>query len=409
MRTLALLATGLSLALMHAAPAQTPERHWVGTWAAAPQPSDGARTALDHQTVRMFLRVSIGGSALRLRFSNRFGRQAVTLGDVHVALAGAGSSVVAGSDRPVTFSGQTSFTMPPESEALSDSVAMPVPALTRLAVSIYVPVSTGAATWHALAGEHGYITGHGDFAAAPAFPAPSEVMTRWFWLDGIDVAAPPSAYAVAAFGDSITDGYQSTVDADRRWPDAMAQALDAAGRGGDAVGVLNEGISGNRILHDEAGPNALARFGRDVLTQDGVRSVIILEGINDIGWPDEKNGRYAAQAVTAADVIAGLRQMVARAHARGLRVFGCTLTPYYGADYYSPAGEAKREAVNRWVRSSGAFDGVIDFARLTRDPRDPKRFLPAYDSGDHLHPNDAGYAAMGKAAARALLAAPNGS
>jgi lysophospholipase L1-like esterase len=404
MRPLAVLAAaGFALALAWGGWAQAPARHWVGTWAAAPQPSEGPRSELDNQTVRMMVRVSIGGSQLRLRFSNRFGRQADTLGDVRVALAGAGSSIVPGSGRQVTFSGQDSFTLPPGSEALSDPVALAVPALTRLAVSVYAPVFTGAATWHALADERGYIAGHGDFAAAAAFPPDAEMTTHWFWLDGIDVAAPPSARAAVAFGDSITDGYQSTVGADRRWPDVMAQVLDAPGRGGD-VGVLNEGISGNRILHDQAGPSALARFGRDVLAQNGVTAVILLEGINDIGWPDEKGGRYAAQAVTAANIIAGLRQMIARAHARGLRVFGCTLTPYLGADYYSPAGEAKREAVNRWIRSSGAFDGVIDFARLTRDPADPKRLLPAYDSGDHLHPNDAGYAAMGKAAAAALLA-----
>ena len=379
-------------------------QHWVGTWAASAQasfaPPAGVfagpppSTSLDNQTLRMIVRTSIGGSAVRLRFSNAFGAQSVTLGDVHVALAGDGSAIEAGSDHAVLFGGQPSVVMPPGADVLSDPVAMTVPALTRLAVSVYAPVATGPATWHSLASQTAYIAGYGDFDAKLNLPE-ARTTPHWFWLSEIDTAAAPGSYAILTLGDSITDGAHSTRDANHRWPDIMADHLPG-------VGVLNEGISGNRILHDDAGPNALARFERDVLEPAGVRDMIVLEGINDIGWPDEKNSRYRAQNVSADDIIAGMQQIIARAHAHGIRVYGATLTPFVGAGYQSPAGEAKREAINAWIRAQGHFDGVIDFDKVTRDPQNPTRYLPAYDSGDHLHPNDAGYQAMGEAAAKVM-------
>ena len=408
-----LLAAVLSVGAVAQAAASTgAAAHWVGTWAASAQASfmppagmvaaTPPGTGLDNQTVRMIVRTSIGGSAVRLRFSNAFGARSVTLGDVHVALAAAasgggsadGSAIEAGSDHAVTFGGRPSVVMPPGADVLSDAVAMTVPALTRLAVSVYVPAATGPATWHALANQTGYITGYGDFDAKLSLPE-ATTTSHWFWLSDVETAAAPGSYAILTLGDSITDGAHSTRDANHRWPDIMADHLPG-------VGVLNEGISGNRILHDEAGPNALARFTRDVLEPAGVRDMIVLEGINDIGWPDEKNSRYRAQNVSADDIIAGLQQIIERAHAHGIRVYGATLTPFVGAGYQSPAGEAKREAINAWIRAQGHFDGVIDFDKVTRDPQNPTRYLPAYDSGDHLHPNDAGYQAMGEAAAKVM-------
>lgn len=228
----------------------------------------------------------------------------------------------------------------------------------------------------------------------------AKTVNSWYWLAGVEVAATNNSAALVTLGDSITDGAAAALDANHRWPDILAEQI--VGRKRPPLGVLNEGISGNRILHDGAGPNALARFDRDVLAQDGVRYLIVLEGINDIGWPHITGGRYAGDAVSAEDIIGGLKQIAERAHAHGILVLGGTLTPFEGATYETPDGEAEREAVNQWIRTSHAFDGVLDFDKVTRDPDHPSRFLPAYDSGDHLHPGDAGYRAMGMAAAQVL-------
>lgn len=391
------------------------DEHWVGTWAAAQQmPPEDANSAnsadagFDNQTVRMIVRASIGGEELRVRFSNAFGSAPLRIGDAHVALAGSGASIMPGTDRALTFSGRESFTAPPGAMVLSDPVRLHVPALARLTVSIFVPEETGPATWHALARETTYISGAGDMCANANLPD-AKTTPSWYWLSGVEVLARKRAGAIVALGDSITDGAYATLDENRRWPDVLAEQLahrtDAAAA---PLAVLNEGISGNRLLHDIAGPSALARFDRDVLSQDGVRYLIVLEGINDIGWPhmpariaSSLPGKgYSKDAVSADDMIAALRQIAERAHAHGIRVFGGTLTPFVGAFYETPDGEAERETVNEWIRTSGAFDGVIDFDKETTDPKQPGRFLPAYDSGDHLHPGDAGYDAMGRAAAK---------
>jgi lysophospholipase L1-like esterase len=384
-------------------------QHWVGTWAASPQmPPDEAASpnspdaGFTNQTVRMIVRVSIGGQELRVRFSNAFGRAAVTLGAAHVALAGKGAAILPGTDRALTFNGQKSFTIPQGAMVLSDSVHLDVPPLGSLAVSVFLPTATGPATWHALGKQTTFISAPGDFTSSADIPA-VKTAESWFWLSAVDVLASERTSAIVTLGDSITDGAASTLDANHRWPDILAEKL--VSRRGPPLAVLNEGISGNRLLHDVAGPNALARFDRDVLAQDGVRYLIVLEGINDIGWPHIPDAKYAGDAVTAEDMIAALRQIAERAHAHGIRVYGGTLTPFGGAFYETPDGEAEREAVNQWIRTSGAIDRVMDFDKVTCDPAHPEHFLPAYDSGDHLHPNDAGYEAMGRAAAQMFMSA----
>jgi lysophospholipase L1-like esterase len=395
--------------------AQRPQvtQHWVGTWAASPQmpPADATSpkspdAGFNNQTVRMIIRVSIGGKELRLRFSNAFGT-AVTLGAAHVALAGKGAAILPGNDRALTFSGRPSFTIPPGAEVLSDPVQLDVPPLTSLAVSVFIPTSTGPATWHALGNQTTFISGPGDFTSSADMPV-AKTTDSWYWLSGVEVLADENAAAIVTLGDSITDGAQVTLSANHRWPDILADQL-AARPGGAALAVLNEGISGNRLLHEVEGPNALARFDRDVLAQDGVRYLIVLEGINDIGWPHMRGGEYAGDAVSAAEIIAALRQIAERARAHGIVVYACTLTPFGGAFYETPDGEAEREAVNQWIRTSGAFDGVLDFDKLTRDPNHLEQFLPVYDSGDHLHPGDAGYEVMGRAAAELFVPATSTS
>ena len=382
----------------------TSPQHWVGTWAASPQmpPEDSAGTnsadsGFNNQTVRMIVRVCIGGKELRVRFSNAFGKSALTIGDAHVALAGKGSVTLPGSDRTLTFSGCSSFIVPPGAELLSDPVRLDVPALSSLAITVFLPVATGSATWHALGNQTAYISGPGDFTSTADMPVAKKTQS-WFWLSGVEVLASDSVAAIVTLGDSITDGFNSTLDANHRWPDILANEI--AIHSGAPLAVLNEGISGNRLLHEQAGPNALARFDRDVLSQDGVRYLIVLEGINDIGVPHIRGGNYAAEAVSTEDIIAALGQIAGRAHAHGILVYAGTLTPFGGAFYETPDGEAERQAVNDWIRTGGAFDGVIDFDKLTRDPAHPEQFSPKYDSGDHLHPGDAGYAAMGQLVAK---------
>jgi lysophospholipase L1-like esterase len=384
--------------------------HWVGTWATAPlmPPEDAtAATSTDagfnNQTVRMVVRVSIGGESLRVRFSNVFGDKPLTIGAAHVALAAKGAAIVPGTDRALMFSGRDSFTIPPNAMVMSDPVKLHVAPLTSLTVSVFLPGATGPATWHPLGRATTYISGPGDLCASADMPG-AKTTTSWYWLTGVEVLASESTGAIVALGDSITDGAAATVDANKRWPDILANEVSTAARGNSSpLAVLNEGISGNRLLHDVDGQNALARFDRDVLSQDGVRYLIVLEGINDIGWPHMQDGKYAGDAVSADQMIAALQQIAERAHAHGIRVYGATLTPFGGAFYQTPDGETERETVNQWIRTSGAFDGVIDFDEITRDPNRPERFLPAYDSGDHLHPGDAGYDAMGRAAARIFL------
>ena len=367
---------------------------WVGTWAASPAGTATPRQ-FDKQTIREIVHTSIGGSRVRVRLSNAFGTQPLVIGAAHVAVRGSGSSVV--SDHALTFSGQPSFSIPAGALALSDPVALDVRPATDLAVSIYLPASTPGATAHGSAQQTSFVAA-GDLTGAADLPATAVKITSWPFLAGVDVSGSRKMEAIVAFGDSITDGARSTNDENARWPDFLAQRL----RGKYAV--LNEGIGGNRVLHDatgrlaNAGQSALARFDRDVLAQPNVKYVIVLEGINDIGFPGSVGD--VSEEVTANDIIAGLRQLVERAHARGIRIIGGTLTPFEGATipkYFAPEREPKRQAVNQWIRSSKAFDAVIDFDKAVQDPDHPSRMLPKFDSGDHLHPGDVGYKAMADA------------
>lgn len=372
------------------------DQHWVGTWSASP--GLASPTGFNNQTLRMIVHTSIGGDDVRVRLSNAFGAQSLVVGGAHVALQSGGVAIVPGSDRALTFSGNSSITIPPGALVVSDPVELNVPALSNLAVSIYVPGDTGPVTEHDLAVQTNYISTPGDYTGATTVPV-FATKTSWFFVSGVEVKASERTRAIVTFGNSITDGYCSTLDANRRWPNFLAKRL-LASRHKSKLAVLDEGISGNRVLHDGLipafGPNALARFDRDVLVQTGVKYVIVLEGINDFGHA----APGTPEAVTADDIIAGYRQLIVRAHERGLTIFGGTLTPYKGTifpGYYNDVGEANREKVNQWIRTSGAFDGIIDFDAAVRDPSNPLQVLPAYDCGDHLHPNDAGYKAMADA------------
>jgi lysophospholipase L1-like esterase len=373
--------------------------HWVGTWSTAlHEPDLGvpglANTGFNNQTLRQIVHTSVGGDRVRVRLST-LGASALVIGAAHIALRAADAAIVPGSDRTLTFGGQPSITIPPGALVLSDPVDLDVPALGDLAVSILVPGITGPATWHFQALQTSYISPLGDFTASAVMPVDS-TRQAWFWLAGVEVMASKQTGAIVTFGDSVTDGTRSTPDTNNRWPDQLARRLMAQ-PGNHKMGVLNGGIAGNRVLHDSLGPNALARFDRDVLSQTGVTHVIVLEGNNDILigeiLPDD--------FVTADQIIEGHKQLIQRAHARGLKIYGGTLTPFAGFTFFgftfSPATETMRQAVNAWIRTSGEYDAVIDFDAVTRDPSFPTRLNPDYDSGDHLHPNDLGYKVMGDA------------
>jgi lysophospholipase L1-like esterase len=362
------------------------------------------------QTIRMVIRPEITGERLRLRLSNAFGRAPLRIDAVHVALSQQGAKIDPRSDHVVTFNHAASVEIPAGAPILSDPVAMSIRPFEELAVSIYVAAPATADTIHFWGQHDTYIAGPGDLTSKPDFPT-SKTTTSWYWLAGLEVWNAQGARATVAFGDSITDGAGVKQDEYLDWPDQLADRL-RSGKAGMAV--LNEGIGGNRILYDGAGVSALARFNRDVLANPGVANLIVLEGINDIGWPEMKPpasmkieppgiSPFAAQRVTAADLILGLEQIIARAHEQGIRVFGATMTPYQGADYYTANGEAVREEVNHWIRTSGAFDGVIDFDAAVKDPQNPLRFREDYQSGDHLHPSAAGYKAMANAVDLSLL------
>jgi lysophospholipase L1-like esterase len=415
LRRLMLAGSALALAVAVALPAPSwaertnrgDEKTWVGTWTASPQapepPFVSATPAqFDNQTVRQIIRTSVGGSTVRVRFSNEFGTTPLVIGAARVALQASGADIVPSTDRLLTFGGRTTVTIPAGAPALSDPVALDVPALANLVVSLHLPQPTVARSFHSLGRQTTYISPPGDYTAAPVLPVAATTQS-WFFLSGITVKAPKRSAAIVTLGDSITDGFASTVDANRRWPNLLAERLQARAQYRH-LAVLNHGISGNRTTFDLIGPNALARFDRDVLTAPGARFVIVLEGINNIGIPGAFG--LSQQVVTADDIIASYQQLIERARERGLKIFGGTLTPFEGTifpGYFTPEGEAKRQAVNLWIRTSGSFDGVIDFDKAIRDPARPARMLPAYDSGDHLHPNDAGYQAMANAIDLALF------
>lgn len=371
------------------------ESGWISAWTAAP---DSAGPPLSGQTVRQIIRTSIGGTSVRIRLSNLFGTDAVTIGPVHIAARASGSAINPLTDHVVTFGGKPIVTIAKGADALSDPMAFPVAALDELAVSMYLPERSGPSTVHGDGNQSAFITSSGDATGATIFPTAETASSR-FYLTDLEVVASAKAHVIVTFGDSITDGAGSTRDQNARWPDALAARLQADPTLA-SIAVVNSGISGNRLLSDAAkpfvGPSALSRFDRDALSKLGVRWIVLMQGINDIMATQMLATPEADASVD--QIIDGLRTLIARAHDRGIKVYGATLTPFAGVKppFYSAAGEAKRQAVNAWIRSAGAFDAVIDFEQVVRDPARPDRILPAIDSGDHLHPSDAGYEAMAR-------------
>lgn len=341
----------------------------------------------------MIAHTSISGRRVRIELSNAFGSTPLVIGAAHIALRDKDMAILWASDRALLFGGRPACSIPPGATEISDPIDLNVPAARDLAVSIYLPDTATTDSMHAVGLHTTYISKEGDSTAAPIFPVDTTTQSFYF-LTNVDVLAPLDAAAIVTFGDSITDGAVSTPDTDRSWPSFLARRLAAAG--GANIAVLNQGISGNRLLRDGAGVSALARFDRDVLAQPGAKWLMILEGINDIGL-GLRAGAPESDAVTADDLIGAQKQLIERAHEHGLKVIGGTLTPFEGAAYYSESGETVRETVNQWIRSSGAFDAVVDFDAATRDPEHPKQFRPGFNNGDHLHPNDAGYQAMADA------------
>jgi lysophospholipase L1-like esterase len=344
------------------------------------------------QSVRQVVRVSTGGPLLRLRVSNVYGSTPLRLTGATIGKAGEGAAVRLGTVRSVTFGHSLSTTVEPGRDLLSDAVLLPVSALEELSVTFYFADPTGPATFHSIALATSYRAA-GDHRSDPGAGAFTESTKSWYYLAGVEVTGQRQRGTVVTLGDSITDGYGATVDADHRYPDELAERLVAARR---PTAVANAGISGNRVLSDLpcCGEKAIARFGRDVASQPGVRTVIVLEGINDIG---ASTFDPAAPPVTTRQLIDGHRSLIAAAHARGIKAIGATLTPIKGSFYDTPANEALRDGLNAWIRAGGEYDAVVDLDSATAAPGDPDRLNPAYDSGDGLHPNDAGYHAMAAA------------
>lgn len=399
----ALLAASLAFAPPAARAQGWAGEQWTGAWGAGPAgPPLPANTQMfTGQTVRLIVHASIGGNRVRVRLSNEMGAVPLHIGAAQVAVRASGAEIMPGTGRALTFGGAGAVTLAPGAPALSDPVELNVAPLSDLAISIYLPGTVGATTVHSLAGQTSYVSLPGDFTGAASLPVQRTMLSQPF-VTQVDIDSGGAA-AIVALGDSITDGMRSTPDTNNRWPDWLARRLQAAREG--RLGVINRGISGNRLLSDPpagslAGRSALTRFGRDVLAVPGVRYLAVLIGINDIGHSPNGN------PVAATELVAGYRQLIARAHEHGIAVFGATLTPFEGAGYYSPSKERVRQAVNEWIRGGGEFDGVIDFDAVIRDPARPGRLLPAYDSGDHLHPNDLGYQTMGNAVPLTLFRPP---
>ena len=419
------LLIALMLAFAWTAAAQD---HWVATWAASPQaasfnfplpkqnmaapkaeapapkpPAQGNQPSpfalppnINNQTVRLIVHTSIGGSRARIQLSNSDGTGPLTVGAAHIALRAKGSAIIPDSEHALTFGGKPSFSIPPGAPAISDPLDFPVPQRGDLVISLFISGDPTPPTVH-LTGLHTtYISKPGDFTKAVEI-ADATTTQSWYWISSVDVLSPADTGVFVAFGDSITDGVTSTPDTDRSWPSQFAERL-AANQATKNVAIVNHGISGNRLLADGAGVSALARFDRDVIAQPGVKWLIVLEGINDIGLSS-----MMGAAVSADDLIAAHKQMIERAHMHGIKAIGATLLPFGGAAYYNEKGEAVRQAVNNWIRTGGAYDAVVDFDAKLRDPQNPTQLNPACNINDHLHPNDAGYKLMAEAVDLALF------
>lgn len=377
--------------------------HWVGSWASSQLVPDAQNALPDSDlgdaTLRQVVRLSIGGGRFRLLLSNAFGARPLVIDAAHIALAASADSprLRPGTGRALSFDGRAEVTIPAGASYWSDPVALDAPPLASVTISIHLPAAPSRQTSHPGSRATSYVVA-GNHVADADLPG-AKAVNGWFQIAGVAVAAAPAARAVVALGDSITDGHGATTNGNDRWPDRLAERLQADPRT-RAVGVLNHGIGGNRLLLDGLGPNALARFDRDVLAQPGVRYLIVLEGINDLGTlTRDAPATPEAHRALVARMIGAYRQIVARAHAAGVRVYGATILPDGASGYYHPdaQNEADRQAVNAWIRTPGNFDAVIDFDAIARDPADPRRIKKAYDLGDGLHPGPAGYRAMGDA------------
>jgi lysophospholipase L1-like esterase len=351
----------------------------------------------------MNVRASLGGDALRLRLSNAYGSRPLAVGAARIGRRDTGPNIVPGSDRQLTFGGADTATIAAGALLVSDPVSLPLPPLGDLAISVHLPDDLPASS--GITGRYSrqtnYISPPGDFTPAVAMPV-AKITDDWYFVCGVDVLASPETGGIVALGDSLTDANISTIDAFCRWPDQLSRRLQARA-GGRPMGVMNQGLGGNRILHDLRGDSGLRRFDRDVLAQPGVTHAIVMLGTNDL------RNRWAKpeEEVTAEAMIAGLKQMAMRARTRGIKIFGATLTPYENETFlpgaWTPERESRRQAVNAWIRDGGGFDAVVDFDRALRDPAHPTRMLPIYDCGDHLHPSDLGYNTMGDAVDLALF------
>lgn len=421
-RTLAAALGMLALASTAiAAPSRGARLTWIVSWASSPEAADpDPREPLlniDGQTVRQRVRISIGGKQVRVRLSNEHGSTPLTIGSATVALPTDPASVKPESLRPLTFDGRSLVTIPAGAPVMSDPVDLPVAPGAEISISLYFPQRVATPTVHALALKRAIVTSRGDFTRADHVETQA-VSESSILLSAVLVPAQPGQRLVVAIGDSLTDGDASTVDADRSWPSNLARRINVRA-GGPAIAVVNAGIAGNRLLADgfgikALGISALARFDRDVLALPGVTHVVLLEGANDLGFPGATlGGRALADPIetrTADDLIGGYRQLIARAHVRGVKVIGATLTPFEGVDvpgYYTASKEAARQAVNLWIRTGGAFDAVIDFDAVLRDSSHPSRIQARFSSPDHLHPNDVGYQAMADAIDLSLLEGEN--
>lgn len=403
----AALMAGVPVAATLAKPAA--KGSWVGSWASSqqiPEPANALpQEALRDATLRQVVHLTVGGKELRVRLSNVFGTGPLTILSVHIArpVSKQTGSIDPATDRALTFGGSASVTIPAGSDYYSDPIAFDAPALSDLAVTMYLEVPPQRQTSHPGSRETSFLV-HGNHVA-DATLANATAVAHWFLVSGVDFRERTPAAAIVALGDSITDGHAVADNTDARWPDDLARRLQSSPPT-RRLSVLNVGTGGNRLLRYGLGPDALARFDRDVLAQTGVRYLIVLEGVNDLGTATRLAPISAAQhTLLVHQMIGAYQQIILRAHAHGIIVIGGTITPYGGSDYYHPsaANEADRQALNAWIRQPGHFDAVIDFDRVVRDPKHPDRLLPAYDSGDHLHPSPTGYRAMAAAIPLALF------
>jgi lysophospholipase L1-like esterase len=387
---------------------------WVGSWAASqqiPEPNNALDPDdLRDATLRQIIHLSVGGKTLRVHLSNAFGTMPLHVTSVHIAhpVSPSEAKIDVATDKAIAFSGRNDVIIPAGAEYISDPIAYPVAALSDLAITLHLDTPPERQTGHPGSRSTSYLV-HGDMVAAPdltdAKKPDAKKIDHWYWIAGIDVNAAKGSASIVVLGDSITDGHAATTNGNDRWTDELAKKLQAD-RKTKMLGVLNHGIGGNHLLTDGLGPNALARFDRDVLAQAGVRFLIILEGVNDLGkLSREGDVPRADHDALVQQMIGAYQQIIARSHTHGIEVFGATILPYVGSGYYhpAPANEADRLAVNAWIRGPGHFDAVIDFDKITADPAHPDRMLPAYDSGDHLHPSPTGYHAMGDAVPVALF------